>query len=278
MKEKGIPAVGYLRRSTEKTTQGESLPSQRADILALAERMGYTIIRWYIDDGVSGGKTEKRLDFRQMREDVGRGDFKAVLAWDMPRLSREDSFETGFWVHPFRQAHILFVTVKEGVIDFKTSKGRMLLGITQEAGSYDYLANLSRVVCRGMVRAVMERGEFCGPAPYGYLREKKKLILDAAEIVAVVRWIFEMYASSSISARGLAMNLNSRNVPPPSAGRQNVKSHRARGWSIGTILKILRCETYLGRTCYGKTTQSEYTSIAGGKIEQRAGEEFKPNV
>ena len=72
-----IPAVGYLRRSTDK--QEKSIVDQRQAILQYAEEHGYRIIGWYIDDGISGDATEKRLDFKRMRDDAGRGEFSRAL-------------------------------------------------------------------------------------------------------------------------------------------------------------------------------------------------------
>ncbi len=39
---------------------------QREEIKALTKRDGYKIIRWFIDEGISGDATEKRLDFQRM--------------------------------------------------------------------------------------------------------------------------------------------------------------------------------------------------------------------
>jgi DNA invertase Pin-like site-specific DNA recombinase len=46
------PAAGYIRMSIYK--QEDSPARQRQDIEALAKRLGYHIIRWYEDHGLTG--------------------------------------------------------------------------------------------------------------------------------------------------------------------------------------------------------------------------------
>ena len=52
MKDKLKPAVGYIRMSTDQ--QQDSPARQRRDIEALAKRLGYHIIDWYEDHGLTG--------------------------------------------------------------------------------------------------------------------------------------------------------------------------------------------------------------------------------
>jgi len=92
-----INAVGYIRKSSDK--QEASPKQQREEIIALAGREGYKLIRWYMDEGISGDATEKRLDFQRMIRDSARGDFQAVVCWDQDRFGRFDSIEAGHWIH-----------------------------------------------------------------------------------------------------------------------------------------------------------------------------------
>src|SRR5437899_1970944 len=104
-----VPAVGYLRRSTDK--QEASIPDQTKAVQRYADEKGYRILRWYTDDAISGDDTANRLGFRQMLADAReeRADFKAILCWDQDRFGRFDSIEAGYWIHPLRQAEIVLV-------------------------------------------------------------------------------------------------------------------------------------------------------------------------
>ena len=88
-------AVSYYRVSTEK--QEASIPAQRGEVEAYATKHGYTIIREYKDEGISGDATEKRVEFQKMLSDAKeRGDFEVVLCWDQDRFGRFDPLEAGY--------------------------------------------------------------------------------------------------------------------------------------------------------------------------------------
>src|SRR5262245_61733279 len=65
-------AVAYLRRSTDR--QDQSIADQRAAIERHAREHGFTIVREYIDDAISGADTESRKAFLQMIEDAQKRD------------------------------------------------------------------------------------------------------------------------------------------------------------------------------------------------------------
>jgi DNA invertase Pin-like site-specific DNA recombinase len=88
-----IPAVLYLRMSNSK--QEKSIPDQRRDLIELADKEGFKILREYADHGISGDNTEKRKAFLKMRNDAALGDFEAILCWDASRFGRFDSIDAG---------------------------------------------------------------------------------------------------------------------------------------------------------------------------------------
>lgn len=83
----GIPAVGYARRSTD--MQERSIPDQKAFIESWAAENGYRIVRWYVDDAISGTSTRDRDAFAQLIQAAENGrDFETILCYDMARFSR----------------------------------------------------------------------------------------------------------------------------------------------------------------------------------------------
>src|SRR5262249_7186245 len=91
------PSVGYLLRSTDK--QEASIPDQRKAVQKYADERGYHVLRWYVDDAISGDDTRKRHAFLQMIADAeALNDFKAILCWDQARFGRFDSIEYGHYV------------------------------------------------------------------------------------------------------------------------------------------------------------------------------------
>ena len=71
MNEKLVPAVGYIRMSTDR--QENSPERQRAEINKLAERQGYRIVKWYEDHGLTGTESANpALDSRAQARGTGR--------------------------------------------------------------------------------------------------------------------------------------------------------------------------------------------------------------
>ena len=99
-----IPAVAYLRRSTDK--QEQSLGDQRLEVSRYAEEHGYHVIREYVDDAISGTSAEERPDFQRMIADAQAGDFQAVIVWNSDRFSRGDVTETEHYRYLPRQAGV----------------------------------------------------------------------------------------------------------------------------------------------------------------------------
>ena len=162
-----IPAVGYLRRSTRK--QEKSIADQKRAIERWVDEHGYRIVRWYIDDGISGDSTEQRADFLRMRADAKRGEFEAVVCWGQDRFGRFDSLDAGYWIKPFRDAGVTLVTLDDGPINWNDFAGRLMYNIKQE-GKHQFLRDLSRNTARGQITNAMN-GYLCGQAaPYGYDR------------------------------------------------------------------------------------------------------------
>src|SRR6476660_1606391 len=93
-------AVLYLRMSSGK--QEQSIPAQRAELIAYAAKHGYKIVGEYLDEAISGDHTERRAGFLRMREDATKGKFSIVLCWDQDRFGRFDPIEGGFWIKQFR--------------------------------------------------------------------------------------------------------------------------------------------------------------------------------
>lgn len=286
-------AVGYIRMSTDK--QEDSPAQQREQILKLAQRHGFKIIRWYEDHAVSGAKTLKRKQFRQMIEDAElRGDFKAILCWDQDRFGRFDSIEAGEWISPLRRAGVELATVVQGRINWEDFAGRMIYQITQE-GKHRYLVDLSRNALRGMIRYAKNGNVMGMPTPYGYDRVyfdeagKEMCRIERGERfrkprawtaklvpektrgeVKTVRWMFRAFASDDRSARSLAVELNKRKVPSPSGGE----------WDFSHIKNILRHPVYIGTLAYGRRVAGLYHGVGadGELVETRETRETRGDV
>jgi DNA invertase Pin-like site-specific DNA recombinase len=130
--------------------QDKSVPDQRDAVAAWAAKNNYCILWEYIDEGISGDETHKRVAFKQLVEEAANGQFCAVVSWDQDRFGRFDLLEAGWWVKPLRDARVHLATVGQGVYDWDSSTGRLMFGIQAEA-KHQFLQDLSRNSTRGKI-------------------------------------------------------------------------------------------------------------------------------
>ena len=240
-------AALYLRRSTDR--QEASLSDQRREVTDLAKRRGYRIVAEYVDDGISGDATEKRLQFQAMIRDAAAKRFDLVLCWDQDRFGRFDPLEAGFWIKPMRDAGVMLETVAQGKIDWNDFAGRLLYTVTQE-GKHAYLRDLARNCNRG-VRQRIEAGVWSGLPPYGYARgDDGKLVLGPAACVAAVRRVFALRSQGN-GYRTITLILEQEGHPSP----------RGAPWCVGNIRDILAREVYTGTLVVGRNIHAKYEPL-----------------
>src|SRR5215208_7187139 len=67
---------------TRVSTDGQSVESQRRELLAVAERRGWEVVQEYSDHGISGAKDrDKRPAFDRMLKGATRREFDMIAAW-----------------------------------------------------------------------------------------------------------------------------------------------------------------------------------------------------
>ena len=181
-----VPVALYLRMSDD--SQVGSPDQQRQALQEATAKGNRRIIREYLDDGISGDATHKRLDFQRMLRDASeKGDFREIWCWDQDRFGRFDSLEAGYWIWPLRNAGVKLHTIAQGEINWDDFAGRMMYGIVQEA-KHSFLIDHSRNVSRGM-RDAAQKGKILHPC-YGYAVVDGQYTPDLKTAPVVVR-IFE---------------------------------------------------------------------------------------
>ncbi len=275
------PAVAYIRMSSNQ--QDASPKQQRTEITKLADREGYSIIRWYEDPGISGDDTRKRKQFLRMLKDADdKADFAAMLAWDQDRFGRFDSLEAGRYIFPLREAGIWLHTVTQGRIDWNTFQGRLLYTVQQE-GKHQYLIDLSRNVLRGKV-ASAKTGQSGSNPPCGYDRQfynehgkpacrvkygekfrrpkgwsVRFVLSEDTAILKVVRWIWKTFAQTDWGVTTIARDLNRRGIPTPNGKK----------WSNETVEGILTNRVYTGANVFGRKRYGKYHHLgANGETKE----------
>jgi DNA invertase Pin-like site-specific DNA recombinase len=269
----GMPVVLYLRKSNKSRNKGRdesvSIEQQRADLRAYCEKRGWIIVGEYIDDGKSASKNDiKRVEFARLLVDVRNADFRAVVVWDLSRLTRKDSVDAATAAAIFKNSGILVESLRDNQIDLNTEMGRHMWNLHCE-GNNAFAKKVSGGTIRGR-KDSLERGNFPGSQiPYGYRRQywegetlvkdlhreepagkarhwTTRLAIDPTEGPIATR-IFRDFTSRDISIRGLAIELQ----------REGVPTFSGKDWTPAHIKTILRCPMYRGAHAIGYSDQWE---------------------
>jgi DNA invertase Pin-like site-specific DNA recombinase len=250
-------AVAYYRMSTGR--QEASIPDQRQAVEKLAAKEGLTIIREYVDEGISGADAESRPEFLRMRDSAAKGEFAVILCWDQDRFGRFDSLDAGYWIKPIRDAGVTLHTVAQGLVDWEGFGGRLLYSVAQE-GKNQFLKDLSRNVVRSMLAKAL-RGEWLGgPVPYGYVSENKRLKIGDAEQVRTVRRIFNDYVYGGQTMGQLVDALN----------RDGIHGPGVKLWCKTAVHKILTRPVYKGVMCWNRRHMGKFHEVKGGEVAAAA--------
>lgn len=280
-------AVGYLRRSTD-DKQADSIDIQQEEIQAYAAEHGYEILRWYMDDGVSGHNVD-RDDFVRMIEDAElKNDFDFVLVRHQSRFARFRPAKTIRYLDRLDDVGVRLVTSKQGVIDIN-DLAQFLIASIEAQTDHAFSKTLSELTIRGQSKQASSGYSAGQAAPYGYDRmlvdedgnhrtriqrgEKvakpdgwhTTFVPGDPALVAQVQWIFAQYLSGD-SPWTIAKSLNKRGVPSPRGGK----------WNKGTIRDMLKNEIYCGDFAWNKTRQGRFHSLVDGKATERTRSENAP--
>jgi len=164
---RSLCAVGYARRSTDR--QEQSIPDQQRAIETYAEEHGLRLLRFYIDDAISGTSTVGRQAFQDLIADATKSDcgFGVILVYDVKRFGRVDNDEAGYYRHVLREHGVEVNYVSEGFTGDGTDD---LLRPVKQWQARQESKDLSKVAIRGLLSKSNSGGGWWmgGAPPYGY--------------------------------------------------------------------------------------------------------------
>ena len=265
----------YERLSRDDELQGESnsIKNQKQLLESYAHKNGYSPIRHFTDDGVSG-TTFEREGFQAMIAEVETGNVGAVIVKDMSRFGR-DYLKVGFYTEVmFKEKGVRFIAINNGIdsANQQDSDFTPFLNIMNEW----YARDASRKI-QAVFKSRMQDGKRVSPSvPYVYLRspeDKQKLIIDE-EPAAVVRRIYQMVIEGK-GVTAIADILTAEKVLIPSAYAKIhcPENDHSKGftnpylWSATAVSYILEKQEYMGHTVLGKTVSVSYKTKKRRKAE-----------
>lgn len=142
---------------TRVSTDNQTTANQERELRAVADRMGYEIVKVYRDHGISGAKgRDLRPAFDALCKDAARRQFDMVMAWSVDRLGRSLQDLVGF----LSELHALKIDLflhQQG-LDTTTPAGKAMF---QMMGVF---AEFERAMIRERVRAGLDRARAQGKA------------------------------------------------------------------------------------------------------------------
>lgn len=236
-------AVLYCRVSTMRQAD-EELPiqSQLDRCRAKAEQLGARVVRTFLDEGLSG-QIDSRPQFQQSILFCEVQQPTYYVTWSTSRFAR-NHVDAGLYKRRLAAAGVQLVYVSMD-IDRGTDSGWLTEGILELFDEL-YSRQVSADTRRSMVLAA-QSGYWCGGAtPYGYRPvaapdnpKRKRLAVESTEAATVHR-IFSLRAEG-VGAKAIAVQLSDE-------GARN----RGRLWTKSSVLALLRNETVIGHTIFGR--------------------------
>lgn len=249
----------YLRLSNEDQRQGESgsITNQRKILEDYCERNDIVIAQEFADDDWSGGNFNRPGFQSMIRALKSDRRVNMVITKDLSRLGRDMSESSYYAERYFPEHGIRYVAVYDNF----DSEQENLLAPFQFAINDVYLRDSSKKV-KTALHTMMDRGEYCFRAPYGYEKDPhdNHKLLPNPETAPVVKRIFRM-AAQGFSTWAIAEALTRDGIFPPLKYRvleiEGMDSGNAEAmsdeWNNTTVKRILKNPVYLGHTMLGKS-------------------------
>lgn len=236
--------AAYCRVSTEKEDQLNSLEAQKEFFLEYTKRTGDTLVKLYADEGISGTKIKKRIEFQRMLADAEHGLFDMVVVKDISRFARN----TVDLLQSVRKLKALGIETQFLTANM-TSMGNSEFVLTIfGALAQEESANTSKRVKFGK-KMNAEKGRVPNIV-YGYdktIGDYFNLAINEEE-AAVVRQIYKWYTEEGFGAAKIANMLNEKGI----------KTKRNCNWSQNATCRILTNEIYTGKIINGKEEVSDF--------------------
>jgi DNA invertase Pin-like site-specific DNA recombinase len=138
----------YARVSTDKQT----CENQLQELRTIAERMNYTIVAEFVDNGISGMKTrQNRPALDQLMKSATQRKFDMVMCWSIDRLGR--SLQNLVEILNELQALRIDLFFLQQGMDTSTPSGRMIFSVFGAIGEFERNLIRERVIA-GQKRAV----------------------------------------------------------------------------------------------------------------------------
>ncbi len=250
-------AVIYARFSSSNQRE-ESIEGQVRECELRARADGYTIVKVYRDDAVSGTSVDKRDSFLQMIEDAKSGFFQRIYVYKYDRFARNiadsQTYEKILLSH-----NVELVSAKEGIPE--GASGFLVKGMHELLAQY-YSVNLSENVRRGHETNAL-KCKWNGGRIYGYRRSADGYFEIVEHEAEAIRLMYQLYD------RGYTMQQIVRELKPYETGTKS-------GWNVMRVSRFLKSPRYKGTYIYDShVVEDAIPAIVDKKLWERVNDKMK---
>ena len=266
-----VSSVGQVNKGSD--PEGYSIPGQREVCQRFAEQLEATILREYVEPGVTGTKLERpalqRLlaDLKELKPDY-------AIFYDLSRVCRDDFDAQWLWREITEKHGCLIQSTRERVDP--SPSGRFMYSILAAVNAMRSRDDAEKVKM-GMKRK-NAMGGTNGKAPIGYLNVRRRI--EGREIRTVeidedcadlVRMAFHTYATGDYSITAMTEILDAAGLRTPMTAKR-----RPAPLARSAVHRLLRDDYYIGVVTYdGVKAQGEHPPLIDVATFERVQEVLK---
>ena len=228
--------VTYCRFSSD-NQRAESILAQVRAIEEFCKREGYSLIKVYKDEAISGTSIDDREQFLKMVKDAEKKEFQYVIVHKFDRFAR-NRYDHAIYEKRLNDNGVKLISVLEQLND--SPEAVILKSVLTGMNEY-YSLNLAREVRKGQNENAINCIHNGGLPPLGYDLTKDKTYIINEQEAKAVRLIFKMYLDGRGYAN-IADELNSLDY----------KNKLGKPFRKTSIRDTLLNEKYMGNFTFGK--------------------------
>lgn len=234
--------AAYVRVSVDKETMLHSFTAQASYYKELiSKHKDWLFVDVYADYGISGTKVN-RPEFNRMIDDCKTGKIDMIITKSITRFARN----TTLLLSTIRELKALNIDVyfEEQNINSMSEQGELMLTLLASIAEAEAKSMGENVKWR--INKTFEQGEIYNTTRfYGYDIIDKKFVINE-EQASVVRRIFQMVLDGLGYIKIIEV-LNKENIKSPSGSK----------WTIRSLERIIKEDTYTGKLTLQKTYRAE---------------------
>ncbi|MBP3360944.1 MAG: recombinase family protein [Clostridia bacterium] len=240
-----LKVVYYARVSTDKDEQLHSLSAQQKHFEELvAGNSNWTLIRGYIDEGISATSVKNRDNFLRMIRDAKSHKFDLILTKEISRFARNTIDSLSYTQELLRNGvGVIFESDNINTLD---PDAELRLTIMSSIAQ-DETRKISERVKFGFRESINKGVVLGNDCIWGYRKEQGKLVIVPEE-AEMVRMIFDLYANENMGVRKIAKAITD-------SGYRNTNGNP---FSFSSVKGILVNPKYKGYYCGHKTHKIDF--------------------